>query len=45
MYAPIVLRFKHYGATGLSAHSQAYVQQWLQNAAMVEWIGEAEMEH
>ncbi len=34
MYAPVVLRFRHYGATGLTAHSQAYMQQWLQDAQM-----------
>jgi glutathione S-transferase len=44
MYAPVVLRFRHYGATSLSAHSQAYVQQWLQNAQMREWIAGAEAE-
>lgn len=41
MYAPVVLRFNHYGATGLTASSQAYMQQWLQNALMREWIAEA----
>jgi glutathione S-transferase len=44
MYAPVVLRFRHYGATGLSAHSQAYVQQWLGNEQMREWIADAEKE-
>ena len=44
MYAPLVLRFHHYCATGLTAHSQAYVQQWLQNAQMREWISGAEQE-
>ena len=41
MYAPVVLRFNHYGATGLTAGSQAYMQQWLQNALMREWIADA----
>lgn len=41
MYAPVVLRFNHYGATGLTASSQAYMQQWLQNALMREWIADA----
>jgi glutathione S-transferase len=44
MYAPVVLRFRHYGATGLTAQSQAYVQQWLQDAQMREWIADAEKE-
>ena len=44
MYAPVVLRFRHYGATGLNAHSQAYMQQWLQDAQMQEWIAEAAKE-
>lgn len=44
MYAPVVLRFRHYGATGLTAGSQAYMQQWLQNALLREWIAEAEQE-
>jgi glutathione S-transferase len=41
MYAPVVLRFRHYGATGLTASSQAYMQQWLQNALLREWIADA----
>ncbi|HKS54903.1 MAG TPA: glutathione S-transferase family protein [Steroidobacteraceae bacterium] len=41
MYAPVVLRFKHYGATGLTASSQAYMQQWLQDALLREWIADA----
>jgi glutathione S-transferase len=44
MYAPVVLRFRHYGATGLTASSQAYMQQWLQDALMREWIAGAEKE-
>jgi glutathione S-transferase len=44
MYAPVVLRFNHYGATGLNAHSQAYMQQWLQNAEMRAWFAGAEQE-
>lgn len=44
MYAPVVLRFRHYGATGLTAQSQPYVQQWLQDAQMREWIADAEKE-
>jgi glutathione S-transferase len=44
MYAPVVLRFRHYGATGLTASSQAYMQQWLQDALMREWIAEAQKE-
>ena len=44
MYAPVVLRFNHYGATGLTASSQAYMQQWLQNALLREWIADAAKE-
>jgi len=44
MYAPVVLRFRHYGATGLNAHAQAYVQQWLQDEQMRAWISDAEQE-
>ena len=44
MYAPVVLRFRHYGAKDLSADSQAYMQQWLQDAHMREWIAEAATE-
>ena len=44
MYAPVVLRFNHYCAAGLSAISQAYMQQWLQNAEMRAWIADAEQE-
>lgn len=44
MYAPVVLRFNHYGATGLNAHSQAYMQQWLQDTLLREWIAEAATE-
>lgn len=43
MYAPVVLRFNHYGAE-LTPSSQEYVQQWLQDAHMREWIGDAERE-
>ena len=45
MYAPVVLRFNHYGATGLTAHSQGYMQQWLQAPEMRAWIADAEQEH
>jgi glutathione S-transferase len=44
MYAPVVLRFRHYGATGLTASSQAYMQQWLQAPEMREWFADAEKE-
>lgn len=44
MYAPVVLRFRHYGATGLTALSQAYMQQWLENALLREWIADAAKE-
>jgi glutathione S-transferase len=44
MYAPVVLRFNHYAATGLTALSQAYMQQWLQAPEMREWFAGAERE-
>jgi glutathione S-transferase len=44
MYAPVVLRFRHYGATGLTPTSQAYMQQWLQAPEMREWFADAEKE-
>jgi glutathione S-transferase len=44
MYAPVVLRFRHYGATGLTASSQAYMQQWLQNEHLRAWIADAAKE-
>jgi glutathione S-transferase len=44
MYAPIVLRFNHYGVADLTPISQAYLQQWLQDTHLREWIGEAAKE-
>jgi glutathione S-transferase len=44
MYAPVVLRFNHFGATTLTPDSQAYMQQWLQDPIMREWISGAERE-
>ena len=44
MYAPVVLRFRHYGATGLTESSQAYMQQWLQAPEMREWFSDEEKE-
>jgi len=44
MYAPVVLRFRHYGATGLTSSSEAYMQQWLQAPEMREWFADAEKE-
>jgi glutathione S-transferase len=44
MYAPVVLRFRHYCATGLTAQSQGYMQQWLQDEHMREWIADAAKE-
>ena len=44
MYAPVMLRFRHYGARGLTASSQAYMEQWLQAPEMREWIADAERE-
>ena len=40
----VVLRFRHYGATGLTASSQAYMEQWLQAPEMREWFADAEKE-
>lgn len=44
MYAPVVLRFRHYCASGLTALSQVYMQQWLDNALLREWIADAAKE-
>jgi glutathione S-transferase len=41
MYAPVVLRFNHYRAADLTRTSQAYMEQWLQDPHMREWIDAA----
>jgi glutathione S-transferase len=43
MYAPVVLRFRHYGAT-LTPTSQAYLDHWLQDRHMRDWVREAQEE-
>jgi glutathione S-transferase len=43
MYAPVVLRFNHYGAT-LSATGAAYMRQTLQDPHLQQWIAEAAQE-
>jgi glutathione S-transferase len=40
MYAPVVLRFNHYGAT-LSATGAAYMRQTLQDPHLQQWIADA----
>ncbi|MFC4311026.1 glutathione S-transferase family protein [Steroidobacter flavus] len=44
MYAPVALRFRHYGATFSSPIAQAYQQQLVQDPHMQEWIAEAQVE-
>jgi glutathione S-transferase len=43
MYAPVVLRFNHHGAT-LSATGAAYMRQTLQDPHLQQWIAEAARE-
>ena len=45
MYAPVVLRFQSLRRDWSQPRtSQAYVQQWLQDAQMREWIADAAKE-
>jgi glutathione S-transferase len=44
MYAPVALRFRHYGATFSSSSAQAYQQQLIQDPYMQEWLAEAQVE-
>lgn len=43
MYAPVVLRFNHYGAA-LCAAAQSYVQHWLHDGDLRAWIEDAARE-
>jgi glutathione S-transferase len=44
MYAPVTLRFKHYGAVLVNGTAQTYYRQLLQDEYMQTWIREAEDE-
>jgi glutathione S-transferase len=43
MYAPLVLRFNHYGAQ-LTPAAQAYAQHWLEDEHLQAWIAGARAE-
>ena len=44
MYAPVALRFRHYGATFSSPVAEAYQQQLVQDTHMQAWLAEAQRE-
>lgn len=44
MYAPVALRFRHYGAKFSSAVAETYQQQLLQDPHLQAWIAEAKVE-
>ena len=44
MYAPVALRFRHYGAQFSSSIVEAYQQQLVQDAHMQSWLAEAQHE-
>lgn len=44
MYAPLALRFRHYGATFSTAVVEAYQQQLVDDAHMQAWIAESQRE-
>jgi glutathione S-transferase len=44
MYAPVVLRFRHYGATPSAPAAAAYMEHVLQDRHLRDWIREAEQE-
>lgn len=44
MYAPVALRFRHYGFKPSEAAAAAYLQQQLQDPHLQEWIKDAEDE-
>ena len=44
MYAPVALRFRHYGASFSSPIVEAYQQQLLQDPHMQAWLAEAKRE-
>jgi glutathione S-transferase len=44
MYAPVALRFRHYGAKLANATVEAYYQQLIQDPYLQSWIKDAEQE-
>jgi glutathione S-transferase len=44
MYAPVALRFRHYGAKLANATVEAYYQQLIQDPHVQDWIKDAEVE-
>ena len=44
MYAPVALRFRHYGATFANASAEAYYQQLMQDEHLRRWIEDAAAE-
>ena len=44
MYAPVALRFRHYGSRFSSPIVEAYQQQLIQDPHMQEWIAESQVE-
>ena len=44
MYAPVALRFRHYGAKLADATVEAYFQQLIQDPHLQRWIKDAEEE-
>lgn len=44
MYAPVALRFRHYGAKFSSAPAEAYQQQLIQHVHMQAWLADAQRE-
>jgi glutathione S-transferase len=44
MYAPVALRFRHYGARLVNATVDAYYQQLIQDPYLQSWIQDAELE-
>jgi len=44
MYAPVALRFRHYGATLANATVDAYYQQLVQDPHLQSWIKDSEVE-
>ena len=44
MYAPVALRFRHYGATFTSPIAEAYQQQLIQDKHLQPWLAEAQRE-
>jgi len=44
MYAPVALRFRHYGATLVNATVEAFYQQVIQDPHLQSWIKDSEVE-